>query len=1093
MRIQKFQSCGSNNEITLKIPHDLLGLVPNATYYLHFLDHVDLKHAHLYELLILPVHFDDIDSFFSIRLNLGNVPNATANALGVLAEAGIELIHCNATDSIAGRRGIIEASLVSKQHDLKAIDALFIGKADSRFVMSRAEAAGRNEDLTTEIRANGKNVNSAIVRYFGKYIEGRKYVKDMDLFKRRATQIRSMQSVDTILYEEGDYVRIRIPPKVLPYLNDKFGQPSEAYLSNYNVTLTVDKAFDEISISFLNPAETLVNWSAIIDSNEWSKILHAVTDFLGSKEIDFRILRVKPVVPNHQFAIDLVCDISKTEYPLYDGSTLAWAHMSEIASQWLPQARLSPRALKSLVVKAESNYPSRKLTHFHQWDQFGVFWFRVLMLKENGHIDSLEDVGPPPCSTDQLFFSNDRLQEISKHLAENLDDIITVGPVHDALIRSSIGGVHAQLQQATDDKRPRATARVVWDSRDPDTVIPTMSSDIAITLLMEKRRNLVFCVAYKNKAPVELEQQFCEAVGTILSQHEAARKPDLASIVSDVAAKTLAKVSFKLQIEDFYGRGSRPKEEFSSSAKTRFTELGRGYPRQKWLVDRFPIVGNWKLAAQLDKYLQQDFGEIDDGKREIVLVDIGVASGAMTTLFVLNQIKSTRGGDVRNILERMRVLLFDISEGVLRDCVDSLFEIPWDEKIPFTENILAMQKQEYAAILGDPHKTFAYERDGTDLPGCLQGRADIVVSGFCHHHMNNNGREDACKQMARVARPGGFVGVVDESLTLAQYIAYRMNHIRDHEEAAMESFLQQTELHASLFDGTGVDIQHKPPKALGEEYYVFWGVKEGQRDRDANLFNGLADACQREGVHRITRAKQRESRIDTMEVERPVANPARDAKIQDIELGTHVLIRQTMRTWIVRYTESDATEAGEIENCLGLNYLAVLLEKPNGSFSAQDLARLAGGSPAGEIAPVSLEELQGATFALSSNKDAEIDVDFVDQKILQIDKWIREGKATKADLRNREALVEYRRNSTKPNGESREDSPELKLVRSVRTSLRRAYQDNSLKNPLGFLRYEDKFARLIIHLKDSIQTVGEFAYRPRGTPPVWQVRVQPPH
>jgi hypothetical protein len=112
-----------------------------------------------------------------------------------------------------------------------------------------------------------------------------------------------------------------------------------------------------------------------------------------------------------------------------------------------------------------------------------------------------------------------------------------------------------------------------------------------------------------------------------------------------------------------------------------------------------------------------------------------------------------------------------------------------------------------------------------ELEGCNE-RFDFVVSGFTHHHLNSQARKLASKKMCAITKEGGFIGLVDETMTYVQYLEYRINHLLDKVQPAVESFLKDVNEHAKLFEDEGVVIRSKEQQ---DRFYYFSGIKTAEK------------------------------------------------------------------------------------------------------------------------------------------------------------------------------------------------------------------------------------------------------------------------
>ncbi len=196
-------------------------------------------------------------------------------------------------------------------------------------------------------------------------------------------------------------------------------------------------------------------------------------------------------------------------------------------------------------------------------------------------------------------------------------------------------------------------------------------------------------------------------------------------------------------------------------------------------------------------------------RTKLSVLDLGPGVGALTTLFAVRELAGL------GLLEKLEVslTLLDVSAEVLEYCKSGKFHIPEELRDEFFAG-LDLDKYRYLLSCAD-----TLVGDGSVMS--LSGQFDVILSGFALHHMNNEGRRNAIRNICGALAPGGFLGIVDESLTYSQYLEYLANHLSDEVRVAQESFVQDVEELADLFVGAGAEVKH----VKRDRFYCIWGVK----------------------------------------------------------------------------------------------------------------------------------------------------------------------------------------------------------------------------------------------------------------------------
>lgn len=244
---------------------------------------------------------------------------------------------------------------------------------------------------------------------------------------------------------------------------------------------------------------------------------------------------------------------------------------------------------------------------------------------------------------------------------------------------------------------------------------------------------------------------------------------------------------------------------YEETARQRFSLLSKEYVLKKYQEEKFPVEGNRLLGSYLKSYLERR--KLDS----VTLLDIGSAGGALSTIFALDAIER------QGLLPKTKVILADISHEALEATKKGDFELP-EEFIQ--ENGLSRfgnRGERFKEVLRDAE---LYVADGTKLPKEI-GNIDVCITGFTHHHMNLLDKELACREMERVSSQGAFIGVVDESLSYEDYLAWLDHHKEEVNQEgepvpiAQESFISIDE-HMSFFSNALPDRRQ-----VSREYYCF--------------------------------------------------------------------------------------------------------------------------------------------------------------------------------------------------------------------------------------------------------------------------------
>lgn len=261
--------------------------------------------------------------------------------------------------------------------------------------------------------------------------------------------------------------------------------------------------------------------------------------------------------------------------------------------------------------------------------------------------------------------------------------------------------------------------------------------------------------------------------------------------------------------------GTLPREIFRRTAEARFSALDRDYIKRKFEEERFPVTGNRLMSNYLLRYLRDNPSL--KSKKEILLLDIGSAGGALSTLFAIDAL------DKAGLLTQARILLVDVANNALKATVEGNFTLPPKFIKANKLGRFGSNGGRLRGILAKQAKYFC--ADTVSLPKEIRN-VDICISGFTHHHLNLADKKLACGEMERVTRLGGFVGIADESLAYRDYLAWLKFHAEEKNSSGMpvpiaqECFIALSK-HVALFKRLEARWKNR-----GREYYCFAGVKK---------------------------------------------------------------------------------------------------------------------------------------------------------------------------------------------------------------------------------------------------------------------------
>jgi hypothetical protein len=253
---------------------------------------------------------------------------------------------------------------------------------------------------------------------------------------------------------------------------------------------------------------------------------------------------------------------------------------------------------------------------------------------------------------------------------------------------------------------------------------------------------------------------------------------------------------------------------FRLTAEKRFSLLDKDYILKKFKDEKFPIEGNNLLGNQLYEYIKKNFNELKS-RENIVLIDIGSAGGALTTIFALKAL------NLFGLLDKTKIIQVDLAKKALDSTMLCDFSLPKEMILEYGLDSFEKNGVTLKKVLSNSEYLCC---DFLKLPSYIKD-ADICLSGFTHHHMNLLDKEIACKEMEKITRQGGFIGIVDESLNYGDYLNWLNFHKNEKNSSgitvpiAVESFISMEE-HINFLKKVKITNKLKTDK-----FYCFSGIK----------------------------------------------------------------------------------------------------------------------------------------------------------------------------------------------------------------------------------------------------------------------------
>ncbi|MFA6305108.1 MAG: class I SAM-dependent methyltransferase [Candidatus Gracilibacteria bacterium] len=185
-------------------------------------------------------------------------------------------------------------------------------------------------------------------------------------------------------------------------------------------------------------------------------------------------------------------------------------------------------------------------------------------------------------------------------------------------------------------------------------------------------------------------------------------------------------------------------EQLVALSIVKFGKLNE-YIQEKLVSDFSAIKGNMMMAEGLRSYIQENL-ETLKAKQKIEILDIGPAIGALSTLFALQTLNEF------DLMKKTQVHLFDVSAKVIEQTLNCKFFFPDSIINPKLKNPIHQKLRQAKGEVGSAEK----------LPWKNE-KFDIVLAGFLFCHLHDSIKPLVAKEMQRVSKKDGFVGITDKS------------------------------------------------------------------------------------------------------------------------------------------------------------------------------------------------------------------------------------------------------------------------------------------------------------------------------------------
>jgi len=247
-------------------------------------------------------------------------------------------------------------------------------------------------------------------------------------------------------------------------------------------------------------------------------------------------------------------------------------------------------------------------------------------------------------------------------------------------------------------------------------------------------------------------------------------------------------------------------DDFVTSSIIRYGGL-TDYIEEKLLTDYFIIEGNLGITRSIRMYILNQMRRLQAVK-QIKILDVGPAVGAMTSLLVMQELARV------GLLEKTKLIMLDVSERVISKTqmrefqfpsalINSLLKFKIYEKLRHSKGIVASCEK---------------------IP-LKDNSIDICLASFVFHLLHDSVKPTAAKEIQRVTKPGGFIGIADE--WFENYEDYASLHEHDDIPLAYESIISYRRLR-NMFPQTEIFEANSPIRrdTKNQNFYYFCGIKK---------------------------------------------------------------------------------------------------------------------------------------------------------------------------------------------------------------------------------------------------------------------------
>lgn len=186
--------------------------------------------------------------------------------------------------------------------------------------------------------------------------------------------------------------------------------------------------------------------------------------------------------------------------------------------------------------------------------------------------------------------------------------------------------------------------------------------------------------------------------------------------------------------------------QFVTSSIVKYGKLNE-YIQEKLISDFSAIKGNLTMTEGLRAYIKENL-ETLKSQHKIEILDIGPAIGALSTLFALQTLNEF------GLMAKAQIHLFDVSAKVIEQTLNCKFFFPDSIIDTKLKNPIHQKLRQAKGEVGSAKK----------LPW-KDKKFDIVLAGFLFCHIHDSVQPLVAKEMQRVAKKNGFIGIAEHAGT----------------------------------------------------------------------------------------------------------------------------------------------------------------------------------------------------------------------------------------------------------------------------------------------------------------------------------------